>query len=80
MWPVSAGCVWQVPSQDERHSLPHSKSEEANRGCDTDHREAGYCGDGVWGLQADDDRAHQARGKGQVQSEEGVDDKLSGDK
>ena len=75
---MSAGRVWEVSPQDERHSLPHAEPAEADRGCDRDHREAGHCGESVRGLQADDDRPHQAGGEGQGQSEEGVDDKLSG--
>ena len=74
---MSAGRVWKVPPQDERNSLPYSESAEAYWGCDRVHREAGNCGESVRGLQADDDRPHQAGGEGQGQSKEGADDKLS---
>ena len=64
--------------QDERHPIPHTEpGPEAGRGRDTHGLEAGDCGDGVRGLQAHHDRAHQAGGARQGQSEESLDDEPS---
>ena len=81
VWSLSPGGVLEVPSQDERHPIPHTEpGPEASRGRYEHRLEAGDCGDGVRGLQDHHDRAHQAGGARQGQSEESVDDEPSWDK
>ena len=75
VWPLPPGGVREMPSEDQRHPLPHPEpAPEAGGGC-----EAGDCGDGVRGLQAHHDRPNQTGRASQGQGEEGVDDELSGD-
>ena len=80
VWPLPPGGVREMPSEDQRHPLPHPEpAPEAGGGRDKHLLEAGDCGDGVRGLQAHHDRPHQTGGARQGQGEEGVDDELSGD-